>query len=357
MVLKRKKTKEVNIGGVKIGGDNPIRVQSMCTTDTRDVEATVAQILQLENAGCEIVRVAVPDEKAARALPAIKEKIHIPLVADIHFHYRLAILACENGADKIRINPGNIGGEDRVRAVVDAVKMHQLPVRIGVNSGSLEKRLIEKYGGITPEGMVESALEKIHTLESMGLEDLVLSLKASDVPRAIEAYSLMSEKTDYPLHLGITESGPPATGIIKSSVGIGYLLAQGIGDTIRISLTTDPVEEVRVGFEILKSLNLRERGPILIACPSCGRVEVDLIGLTQQVEEALKTMEKPVRVAVMGCVVNGPGEAQEADFAIVGGKDKGLIMKDGKILRTLPEDQLIPALLDEIKKSHESNSQ
>lgn len=349
MIPKRRKTKEVNIGGVRIGGENPIRVQSMCTTDTRDVEATVRQIHELEKAGCEIVRVAVPDEKAAHALRKIKDQIHIPLVADIHFHYRLAILACENGADKIRINPGNIGSEDRVRAVVDAVKRHHLPVRIGVNSGSLEKHLIDKYGGVTPQGMVESALEKIHTLETMGLTDLVISLKASDVPRAIQAYSLMSEKTDYPLHLGITEAGPPSTGIIKSSVGIGCLLAQGIGDTIRISLTTDPVEEVRVGFEILKSLHIRDKGPILIACPSCGRVEVDLIGLTQQVEEALKTMDHPVKVAVMGCVVNGPGEAQEADYAIVGGKDKGLIMKNGKILKTLPESQLIPALLEEIR--------
>ena len=351
MVPKRRKTREVNIGGVKIGGENPIRVQSMCTTDTRDVETTVRQIHELEKAGCEIVRVAVPDEKAAHALRKIKDQIHIPLVSDIHFDYRLAILSCENGANKIRINPGNIGGEDRVRAVVDAVKMHHLPVRIGVNSGSLEKHLIDKYGGVTPAGMVESALEKIYTLESMGLTDLVISLKASDVPRSIEAYSLMSEKTDYPLHLGITEAGPPSTGIIKSSVGIGYLLAQGIGDTIRISLTADPVEEVRVGYEILKSLHIRDKGPILIACPSCGRVEVDLFGLTQQVENALKTMESPVKVAVMGCVVNGPGEAQEADFAIVGGKDKGLIMKGGKILKTLHEDQLIPALLEEIKHS------
>jgi (E)-4-hydroxy-3-methylbut-2-enyl-diphosphate synthase len=356
MIPKRKKTKEVNIGGVKMGGSNPVRVQSMCTTDTRNVEATVAQIHQLEDAGCEIVRVAVPDEKAALALRAIKDQIHIPLVADIHFHYRLAIMACENGADKIRINPGNIGSEDRVREVVAAVKMHRLPVRIGVNSGSLEKHLIEKYGGVTHEGMVESALEKIQYLESMGLEDLVISLKASDVPRAIEAYTLMSEKTDYPLHLGITESGLPSVGVIKSSVGIGYLLAMGIGDTIRISLTSDPVEEVRVGYEILKSLQLRDRGPVLISCPSCGRVEVNLIGLTQQVEDALKTMDSPVRVAVMGCVVNGPGEAQEADFAVVGGKEKGFLMKDGKILRTLPEDQLIPSLLEEIRNSHKNNS-
>jgi (E)-4-hydroxy-3-methylbut-2-enyl-diphosphate synthase len=356
MIPQRKKTKEVDIGGVKMGGGNPVRVQSMCTTDTRDVEATVAQIHQLEEAGCEIVRVAVPDEEAANALLAIKDQIHIPLVADIHFHYRLAIMACENGADKIRINPGNIGSEDRVREVADAVKMHRLPVRIGVNSGSLEKSIIDKYGGVTAEGMVESALEKIHSLESLGLEDLVISLKASDVPRAIEAYTLMSEKSDYPLHLGITESGPPSVGVVKSSVGIGCLLAQGIGDTIRISLTTDPVEEVRVGYEILKSLQLRDRGPVLIACPSCGRVEVDLIGLTQQVEDALKTMDSPVRVAVMGCVVNGPGEARESDFAVVGGKEKGLLMKDGKILRTLPEDQLIPSLLEEIRNSHKNNS-
>jgi len=347
---RRKLTREVRIGDVTIGGDHPVAVQSMCSTDTRDLAATLEQIHRLEEAGCEIVRVAVPDEKAAAVLPEIKRNTRIPLVADIHFHYQLALKAIDAGVDKIRINPGNLGGEERARVVTRAAREAGIAMRVGVNSGSLERKLIDKYGGPTPQGMVESALGHIRFLEDEGFTDIVLSLKASNVPRMIEAYTPMSEQCDYPLHLGVTEAGPPATGAVKSAMGIGYLLQNGIGDTLRVSLTADPVEEVRVGWEILKSLGLRTKGVNLVACPSCGRCEVDLIGLTERVEDAVSKIDKPLHIAVMGCVVNGPGEAREADLAVVGGKGKGLLMKDGHIIATLPEDKLIPALIEEAEK-------
>ncbi|MBI5060130.1 flavodoxin-dependent (E)-4-hydroxy-3-methylbut-2-enyl-diphosphate synthase [candidate division KSB1 bacterium] len=347
---RRKGIREVRIGSVTIGGDYPVAIQSMCTTDTRDVRTTLNEIRRLEEAGCEIIRVAVPDDEAAAALPLIKREMNVPLVADIHFHYKLALKAIDAGVDKIRINPGNLGGEGRAKAVTRAALEAGIPMRVGVNSGSLEKDLIDKYGGPTPQGMVESALGHIRFLEDEGFTDIVLSLKASNVPRMIEAYSLMREQCDYPLHLGVTEAGPPSTGIIKSAMGIGYLLANGIGETMRVSLTADPVEEVRVAWEILKSLGLRTRGPNLVACPSCGRCEIDLIDLTMRVEQAISGLKKPLHIAVMGCVVNGPGEAREADLAVVGGKGKGMLMKDGKIIATLKEDELIPRLLEEAEK-------
>ncbi|HEY3296950.1 MAG TPA: flavodoxin-dependent (E)-4-hydroxy-3-methylbut-2-enyl-diphosphate synthase [bacterium] len=345
-----KRVREVRIGSVTIGGDHPVAVQSMTLTDTRDVQATVAQILRLEEAGCEIARVAVPDDEAAAALGAIKKQIHIPLVADIHFHYKLALKAIDAGVDKIRINPGNLGGEDRAKVVTRAAREAGIPMRVGVNSGSLERDLIDKYGGPTPQGMVESALRHIRFLEDEGFFNIVLSLKASNVPRMIEAYTLMRAACDYPLHLGVTEAGPPSVGTIKSAIGIGYLLQNGIGETLRVSLTADPVEEVRVGWEILKSLGLRTRGPMLVSCPMCGRCEVDLVELATKVEKAIAHLKKPLHIAVMGCVVNGPGEAREADLAVVGGKHKGMLLKSGKIIATLPEDELIAALLLEADK-------
>jgi len=346
----RKRIREVRIGSVTIGGDHPVAVQSMTTTDTRDAKATVEQILRLEEAGCEIVRVAVPDDEAAAALAAIKKAIHVPLVADIHFDYRLALKAIDAGVDKIRINPGNLGGEEHAKIVTRAAREAGIAMRVGVNSGSLETQIVDKYGGPTPQGMVESALGHIRFLEDEGFTNIVLSLKASNVPRMIEAYTLMRKACDYPLHLGVTEAGPPSVGTIKSAIGIGYLLLNGIGETLRVSLTADPVEEVRVGWEILKSLGLRSRGPLLVSCPSCGRTEVDLIALTQKVEAAIAGIKKPLHIAVMGCVVNGPGEAREADLAIVGGKHKGLLMKRGEIIATLPEDKLIAALLEEVER-------
>jgi len=348
--VRSKPVREVRIGNVTIGGSYPVAVQSMTLTDTRDAKTTLAQIHRLEEAGCEIVRVAVPDDEAAAALPEIKKNISIPLVADIHFHYKLALKAIDAGVDKIRINPGNLGGEDRAKVVTRAARDAGIPMRVGVNSGSLEKDLIDKYGGPTPQGMVESALRHIRFLEDEGFSNIVLSLKASNVPRMIEAYTLMREVCDYPLHLGVTEAGPPSVGTIKSAMGIGYLLLNGIGETLRVSLTADPVEEVRVGWEILKSLGLRSRGPMLVACPSCGRCEVDLLDLTARVEKAIAGLKKPLHIAVMGCVVNGPGEAREADLAVVGGKHKGMLLKSGKIIATLPEDELIPALLREAEK-------
>ena len=345
-----KRVREIRIGSVTIGGDYPVAIQSMTLTDTRNVGETLEQIHRLEEAGCEIIRVAVPDDEAAAALPAIKREMSVPLVADIHFHYKLALKAIDAGVDKIRINPGNLGGEGRAKVVTRAAREAGIPMRVGVNSGSLEKDLIDKYGGPTPQGMVESALRHIQFLEDEDFENIVLSLKASNVPRMIEAYTLMREQCDYPLHLGVTEAGPPSTGIIKSAMGIGYLLANGIGETLRVSLTADPVKEVRVGWEILKALGLRTRGPNLVACPSCGRCEVDLIDLTTRVEKAIAGLKKPLHIAVMGCVVNGPGEAREADLAVVGGKNKGMLMKSGKIIATLPEDELIPALLAECEK-------
>ena len=343
--------REVRIGTVTIGGGHPIAVQSMTSTDTRDIQATLEQIHRLEEAGCEIVRVAVPDEEAARALRQIKKNISIPLVADIHFNYRLALGAIEAGADKIRINPGNIGGEERLKEVANAARDAGIPLRIGINAGSLEQHIVDKYHGPTAQGMVESARRAIELLEQWDFHDIVISLKASDVRQTVEANILMRQACNYPLHLGVTEAGTLKTGLIRSAIGIGALLLQGIGETIRISLTADPVEEVHAAWEILKALRLRSRGPMLIACPMCGRCEVDLIALAQQVEQALAKVREPIQVAVMGCAVNGPGEARESDFAIIGGKGKGLVMKKGEIVASTEEANLVSTLLAEIEKA------
>lgn len=348
--IKRRKTRVVKIGNVLIGGDNPIAIQSMCNTKTSDVDATVKQILELEAAGCEIIRVAVPDMKAAEAIAEIKKQIHIPLVADIHFDYRLALKAIESGVDKLRINPGNIGGEDRVKAVVEAAKAKKIPIRIGVNSGSLEKDILEKYGEVTPEGLVESALRHIRILEKLDFHDIVISIKASNVPFSLATYSLLSKEVDYPIHLGITESGTEWSGTIKSAVGIGAILAMGIGDTIRVSLTGSTVEEVKVAKAILKDLGLRKFGIEFVSCPTCGRTSIDLIGLANKVEEKCRNINKDIKVAVMGCAVNGPGEAREADIGIAGGNGYGLIFKKGEILKKLPENELLDALMEEIEK-------
>ena len=344
------KTKVIQIGDRVIGGGNPILIQSMCNTKTEDVTATVAQILKLEQAGCDIIRVAVPTLEAAAALKEIKKQIHIPLVADIHFDYRLAIAAMENGADKIRINPGNIGSKERVKAVVDRAKELHIPIRVGVNSGSLEKELVEKYDGVTPQGLVESAMKHVHILEKFGFYDIVVSIKASDVPFSIEAYRLLSEAIPYPIHVGITEAGTPYAGTIKSAVGIGTILAMGIGDTIRVSLTGDPIEEIRAAKEILKSLGLRQFGITFVSCPTCGRTEIDLISIANEVEEKCRSIQKNIKVAVMGCVVNGPGEAREADLGIAGGKGVGLVFKKGEIIRKVSEDKLVAALMEEIDR-------
>ena len=344
------KTREVRIGDRVIGGGNPILIQSMCNTKTEDVESTVAQILRLEQAGCEIIRVAVPTMEAAAALKEIKRRIHIPLVADIHFDYRLAIAAMECGADKIRINPGNIGAQERVQAVVDKAKEYGLPIRVGVNSGSLEKPLIAKYGGVTAEGLVESALEKTALIEGMGYDNLVISIKSSDVMMCVRAHELISQKTHYPLHVGITEAGTLTAGNIKSAVGLGIILHQGIGDTIRVSLTGDPVEEVKPAKLILKTLGLRKGGVEVVSCPTCGRTQIDLIGLANQVETMVSEFDQlDVKVAVMGCVVNGPGEAREADLGIAGGIGEGLLIRKGEVIRKLPESQLLSALREELE--------
>lgn len=349
MSFKRRKTREINIGGVKIGGDNPIAIQSMCNTDTRDVKATVDQIKRLEKAGCEIIRVAVPDMEAAECIRDIKKSIDIPLVADIHFDYRLALRCMENGIDKIRINPGNIGSADRVKQVADMAKRNGIPIRIGVNSGSLEKSLVEKYGGVTPQGLVESALGHIKLLEENDFYDIAVSIKASNVPFSVEVYELLSDTVDYPLHVGITEAGTVWGGTVKSAVGIGAILSRGIGDTIRVSLTGDPVEEIYAAKEILKSLELRKFGVEFISCPTCGRTSIDLIKIANEVEERVKNIDKNIKVAVMGCAVNGPGEAREADIGIAGGHGEGLIFKKGQILRKVPEDRLVEELLKEIE--------
>ena len=350
-MIKRRKTRPVKIGQVIIGGKAPISVQSMCSTDTRDVKSTVRQIRELEEVGCEIIRVAVPDMEAAKVLGKIKKQIHIPLVADIHFDYRLALESAKQGVDKLRLNPGNIGDPENVKKVVQAAKKRHLPIRIGINVGSLDKKILAKYKGkATPEAMVESAKQHLKILEDLNFRNTIVSLKASDVPRTIEAYQLFSKKYDYPVHLGITEAGTVWSGSIKSAVGIGSLLSQGIGDTIRVSLTGSVTEEVRVGFEILKSLSLRERGPILISCPTCGRTEIDVVGLANKVETAIAKIEKPIKVAVMGCVVNGPGEAREADIGVAGGKHCGAIFIRGKVIKTVPEDKILSALLSEIRK-------
>lgn len=348
--MERNNTRELTIGGLKLGGGNPIIIQSMCNTDTRDVGATVAQILALEEAGCELVRVAIPDMAAANAVGEIKKRVHIPLVADIHFDYRLALRVMELGIDKVRINPGNIGDEQRIREVVGMAKARRIPIRIGVNSGSLEKELVEKYGGVTPQGLVESALKHVHILEKYEFYDIVVSIKASDVPFSIEAYRLLSEAIPYPIHVGITEAGTPYAGTIKSAVGIGTILAMGIGDTIRVSLTGDPVEEVRAAKEILKCLGLRKFGVTFISCPTCGRTEIDLISIANEVEKRCMHLDKDIKVAVMGCVVNGPGEAREADLGIAGGKGVGLIFRKGEIIRRVDEGELIAALMEEIER-------
>lgn len=349
MSFKRRKTREINIGGVKIGGDNPIAIQSMCNTDTRNVKATVDQIKRLEKAGCEIIRVAVPDMEAAECIRDIKKSIDIPLVADIHFDYRLALRCMENGIDKIRINPGNIGSADRVKQVADMAKRNGIPIRIGVNSGSLEKNLVEKYGRVTPQGLVESALGHIKLLEENDFYDIAVSIKASNVPFSVEVYELLSDTVDYPLHVGITEAGTVWGGTVKSAVGIGAILSRGIGDTIRVSLTGDPVEEIYAAKEILKSLELRKFGVEFISCPTCGRTSIDLIKIANEVEERVRNIDKNIKVAVMGCAVNGPGEAREADIGIAGGHGEGLIFKKGQILRKVPEDRLVEELLKEIE--------
>jgi len=350
MTFERKKTRQIHIGPVAIGGGAPISVQSMTNTKTTDTEATLAQIRALAAAGCDIVRLAVPDMDAARNLRNILPKSPVPLVADIHFDYHLALEAIRQGVNGLRLNPGNIGGEENVRKVVEAAKAAGIPIRIGVNAGSLDKKLLEKYGGVTAEALVESALQHVRILEAQGFYDMKISLKAHDVPLTLAAYRLMSEKVDYPLHLGITEAGTAKTGVIKSAVGIGALLAEGIGDTIRISLTGDPVVEVRVANEILKSLGLKEYGPTLVACPTCGRTSIDLPAIAAEVEKKLAGITEPIEVAVMGCVVNGPGEARGADVGIAGGKGEGLVFRKGEIIRKVPESELVPELFKEIDK-------
>ena len=346
--IERRKTREVKIGNVTIGGDNPIAIQSMCNTKTEDSASTIAQILELERAGCDIIRVAVPTMEAAESLKTIKKAIHIPLVADIHFDYRLAIAAIECGADKIRINPGNIGSEERVQAVVDKAKEYGVPIRVGVNSGSLEKHLIEKYGGVTAEGIVESALDKAALIERMGYDNLVLSIKSSDVMMCVKAHELIAKKTPYPLHVGITEAGTILSGNIKSAIGLGLILNQGIGDTIRVSLTGNPVEEVKSAKLILKTLGLRTGGVEVVSCPTCGRTQIDLIGLANQVETMVQEYPLDIKVAVMGCVVNGPGEAREADLGIARGIGEGLLIKKGEVIRKVPEAELLNALKAEL---------
>ena len=346
----RKNTKVINVGSVKIGGNNPIVVQSMTNTKTYDINSTVKQIAALAEAGCDIVRVAVPKMEDAEALVAIKKQISLPLIADIHFDYRLALKALEAGVDGLRLNPGNIGKKEYVKAVVTAAKERNVPIRIGVNAGSLDQKILLKYGGITAEGMVESALEHIRILEENNFDNIKISLKAHDVPLTIAAYKLMADTVNYPLHLGITEAGTIKSGIIKSAVGIGALLAQGIGDTFRISLTGDPLEEVKVANEILKALDLREYGPVMISCPTCGRCNIDLAKIANEVEILLANIKKPIKVAVMGCVVNGPGEAKSADVGIAGGKGQGLVFRHGEIVRTVSEEKLVAELFKEINK-------
>ncbi len=344
----RDDTKIVNIGNVAIGGGNPIAIQSMTNVKTEDVEACVSQILKLEEAGCEIIRCTVPNEAAAKAIAEIKKKIHIPLVADIHFDYKMAIAAMENGADKIRINPGNIGSIDKVKAVVDVAKERNIPIRVGVNSGSLEKELVAKYNGVTAEGIVESALDKVHIIEDLGYDNMVISIKSSDVMMCVRAHELLTGKTVYPLHVGITESGTLTSGNIKSAVGLGIILNQGIGDTIRVSLTGDPVEEIKSAKLILRTLGLRKGGIEVVSCPTCGRTKIDLIGLANKVENMVSGIPLDIKVAVMGCAVNGPGEAKEADIGIAGGDGEGLLIKKGEIIRKMPESELLDALKEEL---------
>lgn len=355
-MISRRPTRQIKVGNVAIGGDAPISVQSMTNTETGDVEATVAQIRRLEQAGCEIVRVAIPDNAAARALRSIREEISIALIADIHFDWRLAIAAMEQGAQGIRINPGNIGGSEKLGKVVSAAKQHGVPIRVGVNSGSIEKDLLDTYGYPTPErpeALIESALRNVSLLEKQGFYDLKISIKSADVLTTINSYRSLSQQTDYPLHIGVTEAGGLIGGTVKSSVALGILLYEGIGDTFRISLTRDPVEEVRVAYELLRSLKIRERGPELISCPTCGRTKIDLFGLAEEVESFIQTMQSPLKVAVMGCVVNGPGEAREADIGVAGGHGVGIIFKKGEIIKKVSEEQLLPVFMKELKKMEE----
>lgn len=346
----RDNTKVIRIGDRVIGGGNPILIQSMTNTKTEDIKATVEQILRLEKAGCEIIRSTVPTLEAAKALKEIKKEIHIPIVADIHFDYKMAIAAIENGADKIRINPGNIGSRDKVKAVVDAAKAHQIPIRVGVNSGSLEKEIVEKYGHVTAEGLVESALDKVKLIEDMGYDQMVISIKSSDVMMCAKAHELIADKTPYPLHVGITEAGTVYSGNIKSALGLGMILSKGIGDTIRVSLTGDPVNEIATAKLVLRTLGLRQGGIEVVSCPTCGRTNIDLISLANAVETMVADFDDlNIKVAVMGCVVNGPGEAKEADIGIAGGKGEGLLIKKGEVVRKIPEDQLLSTLREELE--------
>ena len=352
----RRKTRQIQIGNVSVGGDSPISVQSMTNTDTKDVEQTVAQICRLQAAGCDIVRVAVLDADAARSIRAIQDKISIPLIADIHFDSRLAVAAMEHGADGIRINPGNLGGEEKIALVVAAAKHHGVPIRVGVNSGSIEKDLLKKHGYPTADNsdaLIESAMRNVRLLEKYGFHEIKISIKSSDVQTTINSYQQLSKTTDYPLHLGVTEAGGLIAGTVKSSIALGILLSKGIGDTFRISLTRDPVEEVRVGFELLRSLKIRERGPELISCPTCGRTRINLFGLAEEVERFVQTMESPLKIAVMGCVVNGPGEARQADIGVAGGNGVGIIFKKGEIWKKVSEEELLEVFLGELKKMEE----
>nr|WP_155326138.1 flavodoxin-dependent (E)-4-hydroxy-3-methylbut-2-enyl-diphosphate synthase [Desulfosarcina ovata] len=346
--IQRRKTRRIMVGGVAVGDGAPISVQSMTNTKTDDVAATVAQIGQLSRAGCEIVRVAVPDQAAADAIARIKQAIDIPLIADIHFDYRLAIASARAGADGLRFNPGNIGSATNVRALVDCAKDCGIPIRVGVNAGSLEKDILEKYDGATARGMVESAMRHVDLLQDLDFHNIKISIKASDVPRTIAAYRLLSRQTDLPLHVGVTEAGSLYSGIVKSALGIGSLLAEGIGDTLRVSLTRDPVEEVRVGYEILRALDIRHRGPEIISCPTCGRCEIPLFDIVERVEKALLTCTTPVKLAIMGCVVNGPGEAREADIGVAGGRGVGILFKKGQVIKKFPEDQLVDVVLEAV---------
>ena len=356
LVRKRRQTRQISIGKVKIGSDAPISVQSMTNTQTQDVEATVNQILSLEKAGCEIIRVAVPDMEAAEAIEKIKQRITIPIIADIHFDFRLALASARAGADALRINPGNIGEVEKIRAVVDCAKDHGIPIRIGVNAGSLEKE-IEQRLGITAEAMVESALRNIKILEDLNFHDIKVSLKASDVSRTVKAYRLLASKTNVPFHVGVTEAGGLYAGITKSAIGIGMLLAEGLGDTLRVSLTRDPVEEIRTGYEILRALGIRSRGPELISCPTCGRCKIDLFKIAEQAEKALLERSSQIKVAIMGCVVNGPGEAKEADIGIAGGDGMGILFKKGKVIRKIDQDKLVDQLLSEIDTMTENSEE
>jgi (E)-4-hydroxy-3-methylbut-2-enyl-diphosphate synthase len=355
-MIERKKTKQILVGQVAIGGNAPISVQSMTNTDTADVDSTVAQILRLEKAGCEIIRVAVPEMEAARAIEQIRARITIPLIADIHFDSRLAVAAMEHGAQAIRINPGNLGGPEKLALVVDAAKIHKVPIRVGVNSGSIEKDLLKEFGYPTPQrpdALINSALRNVRLLEAQGFTEIKISIKSSDTLTTIAGYRRLAELTDYPLHIGVTEAGGLIAGTVKSSVALGILLFEGIGDTFRISLTRDPEEEIRVGWELLRSLHIRQRGPEMISCPTCGRTKIDLFPMAEEIELVLQTMKSNLKVAVMGCVVNGPGEAREADIGIAGGVGAGIIFKKGEVWKKLPEAELVPVFLEELKKMEE----